>query len=414
MKALSELSKKNSSAKNSKRNAFQSKSPLPSRNQVPATQMLSLQKALGNKQVQEMFLEAFPSANLSIDRSQNSVASIPTKEDNFDSRQELMGSFATTPLRSDNSNLEEMIITAFRDGTQSAENLKNGASLDNLVWNGDSYVDAQLLEKSTRESARITNAMNDAHNAELHTPAFSGYYSGNAAGSNTGLSFVDNVLNGKFSDAVDDVAYAGFRIGDVIGTALVADTQMLKDAHNYLTGEGLPRSLEERADEAIASGHLAVGEKIRYDLTKEIWQRKVKEFVLRVDGRTIEIIFSDTVSPFPWNLDDTKAFGRVSTKDNGELNPDTYDFLPVKQKYPANATLLDKAKIYARNQLNLIAIAQHGIDGLPFKVDFVYTDNDLLYGRDNIAPWRPDLDPSYASPYLGEPSVNIIDRQTVH
>lgn len=118
----------------------------------------------------------------------------------------------------------------------------------------------------------------------------------------------------------------------------------------------------------------------------------------------------------------------VSYGRNGRLNPDSYEFLPINGKYtPFRESLMDMDNIgiaaknvlnYARNRLNEIALEQHTPEEVnfldkaaterqavagEFRILFEYTDNDLIYGRQNMAPWKPDIDPSYADPYLGGP-----------
>jgi hypothetical protein len=150
---------------------------------------------------------------------------------------------------------------------------------------------------------------------------------------------------------------------------------------------------------------LGVGEEPAYRMMKEIWKRNTNDFTLRVDGRVVGAV-GGVATPFP--LDSTKVLGNITVDSNGEILPDTYDFFPRHRKlndYLQGASTLDnvttflhRAKTFSRNQLNEIAIQQHG-QGSSFRISFEYTDNALLYGKKNIAPWRPDIDPQYAKPY---------------
>jgi hypothetical protein len=82
----------------------------------------------------------------------------------------------------------------------------------------------------------------------------------------------------------------------------------------------------------------------------------------------------------PTPLDNTKALGHVVVRADGSINNDIYDFLPVRQTTNASFKLdasisenvmvaIKKSKTFVRNQLNGIAILQHG-PGTPFTISF--------------------------------------------
>lgn len=138
-------------------------------------------------------------------------------------------------------------------------------------------------------------------------------------------------------------------------------------------------------------------------MSKEIYDRGLTDFTLRVDGRELSTI-GPMVSPLPFNLDDLKVHGSVGTSVRGRIFDGDYDFIDDKtgtldQYIDPNKGFIDQAIVYSRNKLNHIAYSQHSPSGNSYHNEYTYNDNDLLYGRKNFAPWRPDIDPSYADPY---------------
>ncbi|MCT6699309.1 hypothetical protein [Rheinheimera sp. 4Y26] len=191
----------------------------------------------------------------------------------------------------------------------------------------------------------------------------------------------------------EKVTMAGFKHGDFILTAHI-------DAFTLLTDPNAIFKLEERTDKVISQGYLAKGEELSYRMAKEIYDRGLDDFVLRVDGRVIGTV-GPMVTPFP--LDSLKVHGSVGTSPAGRIFDGDYDFLEgngtLNQTIPSGAGLLDSTIIYSRNQLNHIAYSQHSPNGKPYHIEYTYNDNDLMYGRKNYAPWKLDVDPSYADSY---------------
>jgi hypothetical protein len=136
-------------------------------------------------------------------------------------------------------------------------------------------------------------------------------------------------------------------------------------------------SLEDRVDEIISTGRLKPGEPLNYKIVNEIWSRNIESFNLTMD-RSVVSVMGGVALPTP--LDNTKALGHVVVRADGSINNDIYDFLPVRQTTNASFKLdasisenvmvaIKKSKTFVRNQLNGIAILQHG-PGTPFTISF--------------------------------------------
>ncbi|WP_199609034.1 LysM peptidoglycan-binding domain-containing protein [Flocculibacter collagenilyticus] len=206
----------------------------------------------------------------------------------------------------------------------------------------------------------------------------------------------DNLANIGYQ-ALDKHAEGAFWIGDKIVTGLV-------DATTLVTDPGAIFDLEARTDQVIKQGYLPKGENLSYRMANEIYGRGLNDFILRVDGRVVKPVGSGLTMAMPWPVDDLKVYGSVRSPDGIKIFDDSYDFIDgatgtLDQYIDPNRDFIQKAIIYSRNKLNHIAYPQHSPTGSPYKIQFTYTDNDLIYGRNNFAPWKPDIDPSYARPY---------------
>ena len=213
-------------------------------------------------------------------------------------------------------------------------------------------------------------------------------------------SFGDMALN-----FADSIATAGFIAGDFLTTAAVDIVTLRSDP-------GAIFNLEARTDKVISQGYLPKGQELSYRMANEIYDRGLNDFTLRVDGRELTPIGSmvsplpfigSVPIPFPSDIDNLKVHGSVGSR-NGRIFDGNYDFIDdttktLNQYIDPNLGLIDKAIIYSRNKLNNIAYSQHSALGKPYHIEYTYNDNDLRYGRNNFAPWKPDIDPSYAAPY---------------
>ena len=206
----------------------------------------------------------------------------------------------------------------------------------------------------------------------------------------------DNLANIGYQ-ALDKHAEGAFGIGDKVVTGLV-------DATTLVTDPGAIFDLEARTDQVIKQGYLPKGENLPYRMANEIYGRGLNDFILRVDGRVVKPVGSGLTMAMPWPVDDLKVYGSVRSPDGIKIFDDSYDFIDgatgtLDQYIDPNRDFIQKAIIYSRNKLNHIAYPQHSSTGSPYKIQLTYTDNDLIYGRNNFAPWKSDIDPSYARPY---------------
>jgi len=215
-----------------------------------------------------------------------------------------------------------------------------------------------------------------------------------AAAIRNGWDYTKQVVSHVFDP--DNLANIGFRAGDELLTNIVDGTTLVTDP-------GAIFDLQARTDQVIKQGYLPKGEALSYRMAKDIYDRGLTDFTLRVDGRELSTI-GPMVSPLPFNLDDLKVHGSVGTSARGRIFDGDYDFIDDKtgtldQYIDPNKGFIDQAIVYSRNKLNHIAYSQHSPSGNSYHIEYTYNDNDLLYGRKNFAPWRPDIDPSYADPY---------------
>ena len=154
---------------------------------------------------------------------------------------------------------------------------------------------------------------------------------------------------------------AAFLTGDVIATAL-AGSELPETAEEYA-------ALAERGNEIIRIGHAGKGNELSYAEAWYIYKNAPKGFELTVDGRVIGDIGGKMATPFP--LDSLKVHGHVSLDSQGRIKPSMYDFAPVVMPNPNNSL-----RIYIRNELNQIAIKQHGA-GNPYLIKYSYDDKDF-------------------------------------
>ncbi|WP_125564781.1 hypothetical protein [Pseudoalteromonas rubra] len=160
------------------------------------------------------------------------------------------------------------------------------------------------------------------------------------------------------SDIVEDAA---FLTGDIIATAL-AGSKLPETPEEYA-------ALAERGNEIIRLRHAGKGNELSYAEAWYIYKNAPKGFELIVDGRVIGDIGGKMATPFP--LDSLKVHGHVSLDSKGRINPGMYDFDPVVMPNPNNSL-----RIYIRNELNQIAIEQHGA-GNPYLIKYSYDDKDF-------------------------------------
>ncbi|NQY38274.1 MAG: hypothetical protein HRT37_25735 [Alteromonadaceae bacterium] len=173
-----------------------------------------------------------------------------------------------------------------------------------------------------------------------------------------------------------------------------------------------------RTDQIIRQGYLPKGEELPFTMSQEIYDRGLDNFTLRLDGRPLDVNRLGMV--YSSNPDSVKVHGQGSLSDRGRIWDGDYDFFEkrgtlqqtLRQEFISfepwselsnwdnNVEIAFKNSMtFGRNQLNYIAYNQHSSIGKPFNIQYTYNDNDLKYGRNNWAPWRPDIDPSYADPY---------------
>ena len=188
---------------------------------------------------------------------------------------------------------------------------------------------------------------------------------------------------------------------DLVGTGASSMEEFIIDmsegASLYDVWSG--KSTLSKVDSIIDSGYLASGETLTYRTSKALYQelgvRGITDFEFSLDGSIVDTwggVAAPELSFTP--LDPTKVYGHLSRNTvTGNLNSDTYDFWDLRkgswtldQPYRAFNTQaplfenmkvgVSNAKTFVRNQLNHIAVAQHG-DGNPYKINFRYDQQPI-------------------------------------
>ncbi|MFT5758322.1 MAG: RHS repeat-associated protein [Alteromonadaceae bacterium] len=154
---------------------------------------------------------------------------------------------------------------------------------------------------------------------------------------------------------------ATFMAGDVLATTL-AGSKLPETPEEYA-------ALAKRGTEIIRLGHAGKGNELSYAEAWYLYKNVPKGFELTVDGRVVGDIGGKMATPFP--LDSLKVHGHVSLNAQGRIKPGMYDFDPVVMSNPNNSL-----RIYIRNELNQIAIRQHGA-GNPYLIKYSYDDKDF-------------------------------------
>ncbi|MDC2889336.1 hypothetical protein [Psychrosphaera algicola] len=179
----------------------------------------------------------------------------------------------------------------------------------------------------------------------------------------------DQSIGAKLGVAADAIKQFGgeiiedatFMAGDVLATTL-AGSKLPETPEEYA-------ALAERGTEIIRLGHAGKGNELSYAEAWYIYKNAPKGFELTVDGRVVGDIGGKMATPFP--LDSLKVHGHISLNAQGRIKPGMYDFDPVVMSNPNNSL-----RIYIRNELNQIAIRQHGA-GNPYLIKYSYDDKDF-------------------------------------
>lgn len=255
------------------------------------------------------------------------------------------------------------------------ENLANalGLRLSGGGHLGEGFVSCE--SKAFETSASVVKTDLNEPNSTFVAPNIEagGKNSGDTSGGRQAVP--DPSLREKFAVAVAALQQYG---GEIVADAgeIVADSLFMTGDFiaTELFGSTLPATAEEFAGlaeqgtEIIRRGHTGIGNELSYAQAWYLYKYAPTGFELTVDGRVVGEVLG-MATPLP--LDSLKVHGHVTLNAEGQLIQGLYDFEPAIMSNPNNSL-----QIYIRNQLNQIAIKQHG-KGRPYLIKYAYDDKDF-------------------------------------